>query len=118
MEPLESILEAIIREYEEETGLVLKDPELKGVFTILVEENDVVVDEWMMFTFFAQEASGVELKECEEGVLQWQPVDKLQSLPTARGDQQFLTHIASGGRLLSGKFVYTPDYELIRSEIY
>jgi 8-oxo-dGTP diphosphatase len=118
MEPLESIIEAIVREYKEETGLVLIDPELRGVFTIVVEENGNVVDEWMMFTFLAYDASGEPLQECEEGILQWHSIESLQALPTALGDQQFLTHIASGGRLIMGKFVYTPDYDLIRSEIY
>jgi 8-oxo-dGTP diphosphatase len=117
MEPHESIQEAVLREYEEETGLRLLNPELKGVFTIIIEANRVVVDEWMMFTFLASEAVGESLTKCQEGILQWHPVDTLRSLPTAEGDQRFLTSIAEGTPLMMGKFVYTPNYDLISVDL-
>jgi 8-oxo-dGTP diphosphatase len=113
MEPQESIQETVIREYEEETGLRLLDPELKGVFTIIIEDNGAVVNEWMMFTFLASRAAGNTLKQCEEGILQWHPVGLLGNLPTAKGDKRFLTSIANGSPLITGKFIYTSEYELL-----
>ncbi|WP_256592921.1 NUDIX domain-containing protein, partial [Pseudomonas sp. 2822-17] len=35
----ETIRESVKREFWEETGVYIKDPNLKGIFTILIEEN-------------------------------------------------------------------------------
>ncbi|QZT33892.1 NUDIX domain-containing protein [Caldalkalibacillus thermarum TA2.A1] len=62
MESGETIREAVIREFKEETGITLIDPVLKGVFTILIEEDGQRVDEWMMFTFVCDQYKGEALK--------------------------------------------------------
>lgn len=113
MEPAESVTEAVIREYREETGLTLIDPALRGVFTVLIEDGGRVVDEWMLFTFYAERYEGEPVTDSPEGVLAWHEVSRIPELPTAPGDQLFLTHIAQGGGLITGKFRYTPDYALI-----
>ncbi len=66
MESGESISDAVIREYREETGIYLKNPDLKGVFTFIIKDGDQIVSEWMMFSFFATEADGVNLQESEK----------------------------------------------------
>jgi 8-oxo-dGTP diphosphatase len=117
MEAHETIEEAVLREFEEETGLRLMNPQLKGVFTILMKEDGEVIDEWMMFTFVATEAEGEVFEECEEGVLEWHAADAIQHLPTAEGDQHFLTPIAKGTDLMIGKFEYTPDFKLLSADL-
>ncbi|MCG0314635.1 MAG: NUDIX domain-containing protein, partial [Calditerricola sp.] len=67
MEPTESVTEAVIREYREETGLTLVDPALRGVFTVLIEDGGRVVDEWMLFTFYAERYEGKPVMESPEG---------------------------------------------------
>jgi 8-oxo-dGTP diphosphatase len=109
----ESLQEAVVREVGEETGLHLQDPELRGVFTILVEEAGQVVNHWMLFTFAARKFSGDVVPECEEGQLEWVALEEWMERPMAEGDKLFLPLIREAQGLVTGTFRYTPDYELI-----
>jgi 8-oxo-dGTP diphosphatase len=60
-----------------------------------------------VFVFTAREFSG-ELKENEEGYLEWIPDARLESLPLGPSDQIFLPWIKAG-RFFSAKFVYKGD---------
>src|SRR5690606_20829642 len=92
MEQGESIKQSVIREYEEETGFTLKDPKLKGVFTILISENNEIVNEWMMFTFFCEHFEGEQLEVSKEGDLEWIPIDEVLTKPMAEGDRFIIQH--------------------------
>lgn len=116
MEPLETVTESVIREYKEETGLTIKNPELRGVFTIIVEDKGEVIDEWMMFTFVAYHSEGQMLTDSPEGDLSWVELDQIASLPKAKGDQVYFDHILKHHDLFIKKFRYTPEYELIDHE--
>ncbi len=114
MEAQESITESVKREYKEETGIDIVDPVLKGVSTMVIEENDQVVDEWMMFTFFTDTYKGTLLDESPEGELEWVPIKDIASLPKAEGDQQYIDHVLREAQnVLVRKFRYTTEYELI-----
>lgn len=113
MELGETIRESAMREYREETGVHLKNPALKGVFTIVIKEDDKVVSEWMMFTFFATDYEGENHDECEEGILRWHHKDAIKSLDMAPGDYYIIEYMLEGEGILYGNFVYTPDFELI-----
>lgn len=117
MEPQETITEALIREYHEETGLVLQDPTLRGVFTFIVQSDQVIQEEWMMFTFYTEKFAGDLLEESSEGILDWVSVDQINQLPMAEGDQQFLIPILQDTSFIVGKFRYSPEYKLLSSEI-
>ena len=85
-EGTESPDECLLREAWEETGLTLTDYSCRGVVTFLTE--DPTQGEYMyLFT-----ATGFEgnLKECDEGDLQWVERSFLDSLPKWEGDQIFL----------------------------
>jgi len=113
MEQGESIREACIREYREETGIYLKNPALKGVFTILIKEDNRIVSEWMMFTFFANEYEGSNVSSSEEGMLQWHSVEKIHELPMAPGDYHILDYVIKGSGIIYGTFIYTQNFELL-----
>lgn len=115
MEQGETVLEAVVREYREETGLTLHRPELRGVFTIIIEEDDQVKDEWMMFTFFCTQYSGELLAESAEGELEWIPFNEVFRLPKAEGDEIFFEHILKNAQpdILFKTFYYTSQYELL-----
>lgn len=81
----ESPDECLLREAREETGLELTKWQCRGVVTFL---NDCCEGEYM-YLFTATEFTG-ELKQCDEGDLQWVSREFLYSLPMWEGDKIFL----------------------------
>ena len=78
--------ECLLREAKEETGLTLTAWRCRGVVTFLT------TGPWegeYMYLFTADDFEG-DLKECEEGDLQWVKREFLNSLPKWEGDQIFL----------------------------
>ena len=80
----ESPDECLLREAYEETGLTLTRWQCRGVVTFLSD----VEDEYM----YLITADGFEgdLKECDEGDLQWVSREFLNTLPKWEGDEIFL----------------------------
>ena len=81
----ESPDECILREAKEETGLTLTSLKCRGIVTVV---NDACEGEYM-FLFTADGFEG-ELKECDEGDLQWVSREFLDALPKWEGDQILL----------------------------
>ena len=82
----ESPDECLLREAKEETGLTLTGWKCRGVVTFLTNEP---YDGEYMYLFTADRFEG-ELKECDEGNLQWVSREFLNELPKWEGDQIFL----------------------------
>ena len=85
----ESPEECMLREVLEETGLTLTAWRYRGIVTF-------VSDEWggeYMHLFTADGWTGT-LKDCDEGVLEWVPRQRLLELPHWEGDAIFLDLIA------------------------
>ena len=78
--------ECLLREALEETGLTLTSWQCRGVVTFLTENID---EGEYMYLFTADRFEG-ELKECDEGDLQWISRDFLDQLPKWEGDRIFL----------------------------
>ena len=85
-EPEESPDECLLREAREETGLKLTSWRCRGIVTFLT--NGGWEGEYM-YLFTADGFEG-ELKECDEGDLQWVSREFLGSLPMWEGDKIFL----------------------------
>ena len=77
--------ECLLREAKEETGLTLTSWRCRGVVTFLSDEYEGE----FMYLFTADGFEG-ELKECDEGDLQWVSRDFLDQLPKWEGDKIFL----------------------------
>lgn len=117
MEPGESIYEAAIREFKEETNATPIATHLKGIYTMMIQEGEEVVDEWMLFTFVAKGLSGQSFTETREGVLEWHPVESLEFLPMAEGDRTNLQFAVKHQGMQYGTFHYTSDFQLISETI-
>ncbi|HLR08910.1 MAG TPA: 8-oxo-dGTP diphosphatase [Bacillota bacterium] len=112
MERGETVKEAVVREFWEETGLRIETCALKGVFTFVVSDKMQSEQEWMMFTFVSNTYNGVLAEHCNEGELEWVPVDAIKTLPMAEGDRKIFEHVLTTDTMLFGSFYYTVDYEL------
>ena len=82
----ESPDECLLREAMEETGLTLTSWQCRGVVTFLTENPE---EGEFMYLFTADGYEG-ELKECNEGDLQWVKREFLDQLPKWEGDRIFL----------------------------
>ena len=97
----ESPEDCLLRETKEETGLTLTDYRYRGLVTF-------VSDRWgteQMHLFTAGGFSGA-LRECDEGVLEWIPRERLLSLPMWEGDRIFLDLLERNEPFFSLKLVY------------
>lgn len=80
----ESPDECLMREVREETGLTLTDYRYRAVVTF-------ASDQWeteYMHLFTATGYTG-QIKECDEGNLEWVPKSRVQELPIWEGDKLF-----------------------------
>ena len=84
--PGETPQECLLREAEEETGLILTDYRYRGIVTFLTEKPEY---DQHMHLFTADGFTG-ELKECDEGDLQWVSREFIDKLPQWEGDKIFL----------------------------
>ena len=117
MESGESIYEAAIREFQEETNVTPQNVHLKGIYTMIIKNGEQVVDEWMLYTFLAKGIEGTPFEETREGKLGWHPVESLHTLPMAEGDRTNLLFAAHQKGIQYGTFEYTEDFELISESI-
>ena len=93
--------EACLRESFEETGLTLKNLSYRGLVTF-------VSDEWgteYMHLFHSNSFEG-NLKECDEGNLEWVEKSDVYNLPLWAGDKIFLKLLEKDIPFFSLKLVY------------
>ena len=84
VEPGESIVQAVIREMEEETGLTVR-PKLCGVKQFPLEQG-----RYLVFLFLADEFTGT-LRSSEEGEMVWVDRNRLAEYPTVSDLSELLT---------------------------
>lgn len=112
-EDKESPEECVIREVKEETGLILKSLKLRSIVTYVSNEWETEY----MYVFTADKFEG-ELKECNEGDLEWVDEDKILDLKTWEGDRIFLERILKKDfPFFTARLEYNGD-KLVKSEVY
>lgn len=104
IEEKESPEDGILREAREETGLELKSPAYRGIVTFVSDRYETE----FMHLFLAKDFAGT-IKECEEGVLEWVPKEKLRELNLWEGDLIFLDLLEKEVPFFSLKLVYIDD---------
>ena len=100
----ESPEDCLRREVTEETGLTLTDWRYCGIVTFLS-------DRWegeYMHLFHSADFTG-DLRDCDEGTLEWVPKDRFAQLPQWEGDKIFLRLMEEGAPFFSLKLRYEGD---------
>jgi 8-oxo-dGTP diphosphatase len=100
----ESPEECLFREVMEETGLTLTRWRYRGLITF-------VSDTWEtehMHLFTADGFTG-SLTDCDEGVLEWVPKERIPSLPLWEGDKLFFRLLDENAPFFSLKLRYEGD---------
>ena len=101
----ESPEECMRREIREETGLEVMKYSYRAIVTFVSKDNGAIRDAEYMHLFHIHEFKG-ELKECDEGDLEWVPVDTLSKLPHWKGDVIFLSLLRTDIPFFSLKLTY------------
>ncbi|MBR5596420.1 MAG: 8-oxo-dGTP diphosphatase [Lachnospiraceae bacterium] len=112
LEEGESPEDCLLREVREETGLVLKQFQYRGFITF-------ISNKWgteYMHLFTATEYEG-EIKECEEGNLEWVEKSKIEELHLWEGDKIFFRLLDENAGFFTLKLCYQDD-NLVSHEIY
>ena len=104
----ESPEECNLREFKEETGLTLPDPSYRGIVTFVSQD-------WCeyMHLFTAARYEG-DMRECDEGTLEWVDWDHIAELPIWEGDKVFLRLLRERESFFSLKLVYEGE-KLVRA---
>ena len=84
VEPGESIVDAVVREMKEETGLTVINPKLCGVKQFPIENGRYIV-----FLFVADEFTGKVISS-EEGEMHWIPKEELAAIKTVDDFEELL----------------------------
>ncbi|MBQ0016617.1 MAG: 8-oxo-dGTP diphosphatase [Bacteroidales bacterium] len=111
-EPGEDAEQCMLREVNEETGLIPTQWIYCGVVDF---ESDLWPAE-VMHLYRITQWNGT-LRECDEGDIQWIPKTKVLSLPTWEGDRLFLTKILQESPFFHLRLVYHGDNLVESTEV-
>lgn len=100
-EEAESPEDCVKREVMEETGLTLNRMEYRGIVTFVSDDNFTE----FMHLFWSDDFSG-NIKECNEGELEWVEKSRMKELPHWEGDEIFLDLLEKRVPFFSLKLVY------------
>lgn len=106
-EDKESPEDCLLREVKEETGLTLTAYRYRGVVTFV----SAVWETEYMHLFTAHGFKG-EVKECDEGTLEWVDDAVVPTLPTWEGDRIFLSLLEQDIPFFSLKLAYDAEERL------
>ena len=103
-EDKESPEDCVLREVAEESGLTLTSYDYRGIVTFV---SDIYETEYMHL--FKSDSFTGEIKECNEGTLEWIKKEKMYSLPLWEGDYIFLRLLEKDIPFFSLKLEYEEE---------
>ena len=103
----ESPEDCVLREVKEETGYTLTSYQYRGLVTFVFA--DIEMEFMSLFTADGFEGEPIE---CNEGVLEWVPIEDIKSLNLWEGDKIFFRLLEEKIPFFSLKLVYNLDGQL------
>ena len=97
----ESPEDCLLREVKEETGLSLLDYDFRGIVTFISDDHPAEY----MHLYTSNHFTGT-VTDCQEGQLEWVPIDKVCTLNLWEGDKIFLDLLTRDVPFFSLKLVY------------
>ena len=115
VEPYESPHDCVLREIREETGLTVlpEDCDYRGVISFCSPSYETEY----MHLFRTARFSGELRTDCNEGVLEWIPRDRLMALPMWEGDRIFLRLLDEPTPFFSLKLCYDAAGNLLSHDL-
>ena len=103
------------REIFEETHLVVKEMDFRGIITF---PKFTPGQDWYTYVFKITDFEGelISDKESREGTLEWVPYNQVLSKPTWEGDYEIFKWILEDVPFFSAKFLYE-NQQLIEKEV-
>lgn len=108
----ESPEECVVREVKEETGYTLTSYRYRGLVTFI--SGDGVTEYMSLFTADGFEGEPVA---CDEGELEWVPIEKIQKLTIWEGDKIFFRLLEEDAPFFSLKLVYDGKGHLVNARL-
>ena len=105
LEKGESPDECARREIFEETHLIVKQMDFKGIITF---PDFTPGHDWYTYVFKVRDFEGrlISDKDSREGTLEWVPYNQVLTKPTWEGDYEIFKWILDDAAFFSAKFVY------------
>ncbi len=106
----ESPEECLLREVKEETGLTLTSYRFRGIVTFIC--GDYQTEYMCLYTADGYEGN---IRECDEGKLEWVDKDAIKNLELWKGDLLFFDLLDKGEPFFSLKLCYHADGTLVEA---
>ena len=100
----ESPEDCLLREVKEDTGLTLTSYRFRGILTFNFNDNE---SEYICL--YTADGFEGELRECDEGTLEWVPKDEIDNLNLWTGDKIFFDLLRKDAPFFSLKLQYQGD---------
>ena len=106
----ESPLDCIIREFKEETGLILVNPKLQGI-SYWQDSSEGII-----FVYTAEDYEGKQTLTSDEGNLEWIRIEELLTIKQFDQNEKFTPYLFKN-ELFEGKFLLDDKCKVINYKI-
>ena len=118
IEDHESPLDTVKREITRDTGLVLKEVELRGIVNFMKQEfpEDPVTSRTNIYIFYCDQFDGT-LQPSHKGKLEWVRINEVWNRKVGRNDELFIPPMLENKKITFAKFYHNEQCQRVRYQI-